>query len=322
MRIFLDPWNPEYSPSIQADAPDSTPAEIRLDVESAEWKPIQPPLSPPVRFTFIDGVRRVEARIILQNGKILYGLLGSIAAGAVQTDQKSFRIFDDVLKNKIIERYFITCGGTLFEMPVSVHEGIQFTPISVPDESIQAPLQKLQQLMRDAEGKLISQMASKNPETVIVADGPLHFPWAKQSQALGYVKSFHEWYLPPPQVEGLATLPVGFRTPLFLIQGSSASFPDRFGWFVRLSAPDAGDSPLSGLARLEVSSEGGLEKAKLLANHACDLPRFVSKKYQDPRSPQNLLPIGALEKTLKHFLGDVGLLQRWIQVWIQRQSLS
>jgi hypothetical protein len=321
MPIFLDPWNPEFVPSVQADFDKAQKQPlVKLYLEGDVWEPITP-LQSASSFLFVDGVRRVEARVILQNGKILFGIFGSIAAGAIKAEKNKVNFLGESLCLARIERYFIMGGGLLpFDKPIAVHPCFSFTPISVAEEGVDAPVQKLQQLMRDAEGKIIETLGERNEE-ILVADGPLHFPWARKTLAIGYIKSFHEWYLPPSHLPSLEKLKVGERTPLFLITGQNMQFPDRFGWFVRLSNPQKGDAPISGLARLEVAAEAGLGNAKRLANLSCGLSAFISQKFRDPRSPQNLLPIGALEKILKHRLGDTLMLQRNIQLWIQKASL-
>ncbi|MCO6502790.1 MAG: hypothetical protein J5I28_06890, partial [Acidimicrobiales bacterium] len=40
------------------------------------------------------------------------------------------------------------------------------------------------------------------------------------------------------------------------------------------------------------------------------LPRFASALHKDPRAPQNLYPIGGLERELRHRLGDRDLAVR------------
>ena len=40
------------------------------------------------------------------------------------------------------------------------------------------------------------------------------------------------------------------------------------------------------------------------------LPRFASTPHKDPRAPQNLVPIGGLERELRRRLGDQQLLYR------------
>ena len=40
------------------------------------------------------------------------------------------------------------------------------------------------------------------------------------------------------------------------------------------------------------------------------LPPLASSPHKDPRAPQNLVPIGGLERELRHRLGDQQLLYR------------
>jgi uncharacterized protein len=51
-----------------------------------------------------------------------------------------------------------------------------------------------------------------------------------------------------------------------------------------------------------------------LINYATyELPRFASSPIRDPRAPQNLVPIGALEDELRRRLGDPVLVRRAIE---------
>jgi hypothetical protein len=43
---------------------------------------------------------------------------------------------------------------------------------------------------------------------------------------------------------------------------------------------------------------------------AAALPRYASEPHKDPRAPQNLYPIGGLERELRHRLGHAGVLYR------------
>ena len=115
----------------------------------------------------------------------------------------------------------------------------------------------------------------------------------------------------------LFSLAAGARTPLFTL--SSRRFA-RYSWFLRLAAPYAGDSELSGLVRLEVAEGVGLEAARVLADATCVLlPRFAPSRGRDPRAPQNLLPIGALESHLRHRLGDSNLVRRHISACLAKE---
>lgn len=119
----------------------------------------------------------------------------------------------------------------------------------------------------------------------------------------------------------LARLRAGERTPLFALR-SSRRFV-RFSWFLRLAQPQLGASGLAGIVRLEVSEAVGLDAATRLADaSAAVLPRFVPGRWRDPRSPQNLLPIGALETSLRRHMGDSSLIRRHIETLIARDARS
>ena len=62
---------------------------------------------------------------------------------------------------------------------------------------------------------------------------------------------------------------------------------------------------MAGIVRLEVAAHDGLEAALRLADlTSAALPRFAPRPGRDPRAPQNLFPISALENMLRHRLGD------------------
>jgi len=62
---------------------------------------------------------------------------------------------------------------------------------------------------------------------------------------------------------------------------------------------------------LECSADLTAEDAVALADVTAQvLPRLASAPHKDPRAPQNLVPIGGLERQLRHRLGDAALLYR------------
>ncbi len=75
------------------------------------------------------------------------------------------------------------------------------------------------------------------------------------------------------------------------------------------------DHDVAGVLRLEVRSGIGLERAVGLADlSASCIPGFAGDSFRDPRSPQNLLPIGSLENELRHRLGDSLAIRRAIEM--------
>ena len=51
------------------------------------------------------------------------------------------------------------------------------------------------------------------------------------------------------------------------------------------------------------------------------MPRFVPPRSRDPRAPQNLTPIGALEAHLRRGLGDPRIVQRRLASLLAREMM-
>jgi hypothetical protein len=67
----------------------------------------------------------------------------------------------------------------------------------------------------------------------------------------------------------------------------------------------------AGVVRCEASRDLDVGQAAGLADRvAVALPRLASAPHKDPRAPQNLYPIGGLERALRRRLGDPALLYR------------
>lgn len=172
--------------------------------------------------------------------------------------------------------------------------------------------------MRTEESRLAREL-SDQPDTLVIADGPLRHEQGGRGLSVGFVKRISRLYLPAPCLTFLATLPAQRRTPVFAILAGGNGFA-RFSWYVRLAERWPGESDFHGLVRLEVHQEVGKLKAIELADLTTTLlPRFAPPRSRDPRSPQNLLPIGALENRLRRELGDQQLLRRWIAALIVRE---
>jgi hypothetical protein len=80
---------------------------------------------------------------------------------------------------------------------------------------------------------------------------------------------------------------------------------------VRLAAAAPFAHGFAGVARLEISQAIGLAEAVRVADLAARaLPRLASTPDRDPRAPQNLVPVGALERHLRHRMGDPAWIRR------------
>jgi hypothetical protein len=66
-----------------------------------------------------------------------------------------------------------------------------------------------------------------------------------------------------------------------------------------------------GIVRCEASAALRADDVIALADRvAATLPRFASAPHKDARAPQNLYPIGGLERHLRHRLGDAAVVYR------------
>jgi hypothetical protein len=158
--------------------------------------------------------------------------------------------------------------------------------------------------IQDRMGVLEGQIsAAVERAEMVVVDGPLshhrHVP-----AAIGYVKTQHRHYLPEELRWILTALPVGRRTPLFMLREG----PAKWSWYLRLAA---GAGPVGGVVRCEMAANLSVVEAAQVADRAtATLPEFASHEHKDPRAPQNLYPIGGLERALRRRLGDQQLMFR------------
>jgi hypothetical protein len=186
----------------------------------------------------------------------------------------------------------------------------------VTDDSPMALRRQLQRLMLAAEQTLAARLSE---ESLVFADGPLHLDvGAGKARVVGVVKRMVRSYLPEEQAALLPKLRAGERSPVF---GLGNQVLDRFAWYVRLIESSASWHELAGLVRCEVRMELGLEQAVKIADLvACHLPTYAGRPGIDPRAPQNLTPVGALEERLKHRLGSAILISRALLTHIAKDA--
>lgn len=318
LDLRIDPWAMagEDSYEVIADTEHEGP-DLLLDLEQpvSDWAPVSPrPLAPPSSLCFVDGVRRVDLRIVAAHQQasdlgLAYGCFGSYATGAVEVRTDLVRA--DYLVPRVGRAFLIGAG---LAAPDAIRiEGMSYLGESLAENDPIAPQTRLHRLMRMAE-ELYARSLAQTTDRLVVLDGPLSFEDKQRGQALGLVKRLHELYLPLPLRPLLGRLRRGERTPLFHIGGR---FP-RYSWFLRLADTAPSDSPLSGLSRVEAHAALPLQDALALADlSASTLPAYAPGRHRDPRAPQNLLPIGALEQHLRRTLGDESLIRRRLEFLIR-----
>ena len=309
IKLRLDPWPAEYESSFLVEELQGE-ADEKIDtaVEGA-WQAIPAQqCAQPELIMFVDGVRRIDARVIAEDGsgKIVRGAFGYIGVGAVRVSGKAAS-FETLL----IERYLVVDSGLKLE-PETVEIGqaqLVFEAHSVPDSGPMAPAAGLQNRMRKAEALLAESLTKES--LYVFADGPLSYFSDIKQTAFGVIKTLVKPYLSEEKFKLVRVLRTGERTPLFVIQGKYS----RYSWYLRVGSHRPIDHDVAGVLRLEVRSGVGLERAKELANiSAACIPSFAGEWFRDARAPQNLLPVSCLEQQLRHRLGDALSIRRAIEM--------
>ena len=315
--IRLDPWAVEYGAETPTDfqaGDEDVDLDLDVEVAPAGWQPITPPSAVDLPdLAVIDGVRRMEARLVVtSDGQSVHGALGAYSVGVVHC-REGRATFGEA----VVGRRLIFGSGTMPPSPLVISPGLIYEPRSVADSDPDAPLRGLHHEMRVAEELFARRIASAE-RLLVLADGPLNIGDSTPGRVVGFVKRLFKLYLGAEHLPVLRGLPCGTRTPVFLIR--SAGRFARYSWFSRLAARLTVESDMTGLVRLEVSEGIGAEEAIRLADLTTRmLPRFVPSRSRDPRAPQNLVPIGALEQHLRRGLGDARLIHRRLATLLARE---
>lgn len=304
MKYVVEQWAPEYGTPVEQAALDESqaPVDVAAEVAVDEWRPLDPAPGTvvPPEMAFVDGVRRVEARVWITDdaapGQSRLGLCASYAAGVVRCNGAA------TVVDAAVERSLFCDGPDL--MPIDTGHG-RFGVRQVSSGSPEALTLGLQAAMGDLEHHVSTQVPD---DCLLVVDGPLR-DRRLMHHAVGYVKTHHVSYLPAVVSDVVAQLRPGQRTPVFLIGDSF----QRWSWYLRL--PGQVSHGWAGVVRCEASPERPLDQVRGLADAcALALPRFSSEPHKDKRAPQNLYPIAGLERELRRRLGDPRLLYRALRV--------
>jgi hypothetical protein len=303
-QLSVDPWDPAYGVSTDIADLDMSSATVNVDFEvpASEWQPITP-AGPQLAGAalFVDGVRRIDAHVWItdDHGLTDSGICASYAAGAVLCDGSA------TVCAVRVGRGLFSASSSAFDLATSAGTyTVRIAASSAPDSLSLALQERMGALEVDAAEEALHVCRAQ----LVVIDGPLrgrtHLP-----NAVGVIKTHHVVYLPAEQHRMVGELRAGQRTPMFTL-GTSWS---RHSWYLRL--PGGTGSPWAGVVRCEASAELAPSVAIALADLAtASLPRFASQAYKDPRAPQNLYPIGALERDLRRRLGEQQLVYRALRV--------
>jgi hypothetical protein len=329
-RWRLRTWSPDYEQGSRPDGDALRAPQVDAASERpvAAWAPLGSPVGrsradpggggrgpvgsgaardlPPI--AFVDGVQRVDAWADVEAD------LEADLEGDLEADQEAR---DDTIGEALFASYLagavVAGGGTARYVPPppvcrAVFGAGPGEPIAGyrrieaegrPEDALQAARDALEVAVASS---LVQGL--EHHDGVLVLDGPLHGR-GHVPRALGLVKSHRVDYLDHPDLRRVRSgLAAGQRTPLFSVDSGWV----RWSWYVRVAGRERG---WAGLVRCEASAQAGLDQAVELADlSAWALPCFASSPVKDPRAPQNLVPIGSLERWLRHRLGDREVLER------------
>jgi hypothetical protein len=318
MRFSVDNWDVGYGSSVELDLDDSK-AEVDTTVEMAptSWAPIDPPADPvhPEAVLFVDGVRRIDARVWIDapatNGThpvaANAGICASYAAGVMCCCPRGAHLLAfDVRRGLFTSTRAAADIRTDFGV-YQVHNaditGETPWPVTL-SAALQENLAEAETTMA-LGARTVARGHREGEDDLLVIDGPLRHR-TQLERTVGYIKSHQALYLPHHLNKIVADMTAGQRTPVFHIGGRTWT---RYSWYLCL--PGKPDTPWAGVVRLEAAP--GLHRTAVveLANRTQTvLPRFASDAYKDSRAPQNLYPIGGLERDLRHLLGAKPVMYR------------
>lgn len=308
MALYVEDWSARYgSPYlVSPDDHHSSAAEVVEDGGIIRAHRGHGPV--PDRLAFVDGVRRLEATLYL-DGKdgIATGVVGSHAAGAAVADGDSRMAFDRISVNRLA-----IFGSGAHEVLPPAH-AFAWRTSSIADRDPEAPINELQTRMRQQEGVIAEDLAREG--RLVIVDGPLNFVRSRDLPVVGHIKTHHRILLDPASQRHVPLLAAGERTSLFKLG------TDRYSAYLRLATPRPNAGPWSGIVRIEIPQSAGLKEAIQTADEvALTLPRFAGIPWADPRAPQNLQPVAALERHLRHMLGDARLAARAVRAAVDARA--
>ena len=340
-RLRLEPWGVGYGGSWQdtgqeqgegetaANTLDSRAVEIEVPLDA--WRGLRPTAPAAIsKVLFLDGVRRIEARGLLDDSDgQTFAALGSCAVGAVECSPAGGTVARAAIE-PVVERWCAIATDRLKEPDLEVRsmagaQALVYRMVAAKGDDQQAPIDELQRLMREAESRMATRLRRTLAHdaaaeqvaggALLVCDGPRPLLGADE-RVVGYLKSLQQQRLPPAAFAAVRALEEGERSPIYVVGSGPHA---RFEWYLRLRDPRPWLHSLAGAVRLQAHAgeepSATLGAARQVADWSASyLPRFATRAHQDARAPQQLLPVRALEENLRRRLGNAALLRRRIEV--------
>jgi hypothetical protein len=301
MKFSVDPWDPSYGASVETDL-DPSEVSVNADVEvrADAWGPIEATGAAAPVVLFVDGVRRIDARVWITDdeGGSEPGVCASYAAGVVRAAERA-----EVVQTAVRRGLF--SASRAMRSITTHHASVVYPPHAATDGTPEALWIAIQEQMAHVEIEMAgAARAEVDADALVLLDGPVTHR-THISGAVGVIKTHATAYLPRELHLMVGDLPERCRTPLFTIGGRGS----RHSWYVRL--PGAPGAPWAGVVRCECSASLAPADAVVLAELVtATLPRYASEPHKEARAPQNLYPVGGLERELRRRLGDPDVLYR------------
>jgi hypothetical protein len=339
MRFSVDAWDVGYGSALNVDDADLPASAARvitnIELPESRWAAISPAsgLIEPSAVLFVDGVRRIDARVWIDDlpdafeaaaaSTASMAICASYGAGVVCCCSRVRRRKAHLVAARVRRGLFTVAphagdittrrGSYLARRGVRSDRVPLTMTLSILLQKALAELEReiagqaRAELVRAHEGANRSLATDEPDDSLLVIDGPLR-NLGHLDRVLGFIKTHRTEYLPNALNGVVAGLEPGQRSPVFLM-GTSW---ERYSWYLRLpSTPDAPGAPWAGVVRCEATTELPDTEAIALANLSqVVLCRYASASYKDSRAPQNLVPIGGLEEVLRHRLGDARVMYR------------
>ena len=167
MALFVEGWAPEYGSSVEPDE-ELSPAEgsVDLEIEDRPWEPLPGADDGIPVVAFVDGVRRIDARLVLDDGGApVPGICGSYAVGAVLWDRPARR---SEITSVTVDRLAVMADGRAVDVPPA-GQGLAYRSVSVPDTDPASLIRGFHDAMRRAEAVVAEDLA--NGGYFVVAGG-------------------------------------------------------------------------------------------------------------------------------------------------------
>ena len=298
MQFAVEAWDPDYGTAGDVDGldPSTDVVDMSIERDPKDWQPLDatPAAEPEGTVYFVDGVRRIDARIWVTDGeRVLPGSCATVAAGSVACSPGAASLHELALRRIVLTPP--TDVAAAIKTSYGTYDHVTITGGS-PEELYLGIHEEMTRLETET-------IPNVGPDDLVIFDGPLR--GRRSAGAVGIIKTQHVQYLSEHPGEVVPMLDAGQRTPLFQI--GSGRFA-RMSWYLRLPGPRT--HGWAGILRCELP-DGDTTQAIALADRvAATLPRFASEPHKEHRAPQNLYPIAGLERALRARLGDQRLLQR------------